>query len=261
MTSPRNLIAPAMIGLLLIAALGAAAASRAPAPIAAAFAAPGRTAADKGEDVHRKGQALLVFAGVKRGDKVMDLIPGGGYFTRLFSRVVGSTGHVYSMWPDEYARESVMAVADLKAQSGQAPYTNVTVYTQPAAAFSAPEPLDLVFTSQNYHDYNDPFMGQGSSSKQFARQVYAALKPGGVFLVIDHVAEKGSGLRDTDTRHRIDPATIKAEVLAAGFRYAGEINVLRNPADDHKLTVFDKPIRGHTDQVVFKFIKPAARRR
>jgi predicted methyltransferase len=88
------------------------------------------------------------------------------------------------------------------------------------------------------------------------KAVFAALKPGGVFVVVDHAAESGSGLRDTETLHRIDPDIVKQQVEAAGFRFAGESDVLRNPADDHTLKVFDKSIRGHTDQFVYKFVKP-----
>jgi predicted methyltransferase len=90
----------------------------------------------------------------------------------------------------------------------------------------------------------------------FNRAVFKALKPGGTFLVVDHVAEAGSGMRDTDTLHRIDPAIVKQQVVAAGFVFEGESNVLRNPADDHKKVVFDKAIRGRTDQFIYKFRKP-----
>jgi predicted methyltransferase len=112
-----------------------------------------------------------------------------------------------------------------------------------------------VFTVQNYHDYPDKFMGK-LDPVAFSRQVYKALKPGGVFLVVDHTAEAGSGLRDTDTLHRIDPAIVKTEVESAGFRFEGESKVLKNPADDLKKVVFDKAIRHHTDQFIYRFRKP-----
>jgi predicted methyltransferase len=89
------------------------------------------------------------------------------------------------------------------------------------------------------------------------KAVFKALKPGGTYIVIDHVAEAGSKLRDTDTLHRIDPATVRQQVTAAGFEYVGESGVLRNPDDTHKVKVFDKSIRGHTDQFAYKFRKPA----
>jgi predicted methyltransferase len=89
------------------------------------------------------------------------------------------------------------------------------------------------------------------------RQAFAALKPGGLFVVIDHVAPAGSGMVDTGTLHRIDPAIVKQQVQAAGFVFDGESNALRNPADPHTAKVFDKSIRGHTDQFIYRFRKPA----
>jgi predicted methyltransferase len=116
--------------------------------------------------------------------------------------------------------------------------------------------VDVAFTSQNYHDYPDKFMGP-TDPALLNTAVFAALKPGGTYIVIDHVAEAGSKLRDTDTLHRIDPATVKQQVLAAGFEYVGESSVLRNRDDTHRLKVFDKAIRGHTDQFAYKFRKPS----
>jgi predicted methyltransferase len=115
--------------------------------------------------------------------------------------------------------------------------------------------VDVAFTVQNYHDYPDKFMGP-TDPAILDKDVFAALKPGGTYIVIDHVAEAGSGLRDTDTLHRIDPALVKRQVEAAGFEYVDESDVLRNPADDHTLKVFDPTVRGHTDQFAYKFRKP-----
>ena len=206
-------------------------------------------------DARRKPGAVIAFAGVKPGGSVADLIPGSGYFTKIFAKLVGPAGHVYAVWPDEYAREAQPDPAGSEALSRQPGFSNVSVLHEPAAAFSTPTKVDLVFTAQNYHDYPDKFMGH-VDPVSFDRQVYAALKPGGAFLVVDHVAEAGSGMRDTDTLHRIDPAIVKAQVTSAGFVFDGESDVLRNTADDHKKLVFDKAIRGHTDQFVFRFRKP-----
>jgi predicted methyltransferase len=129
------------------------------------------------------------------------------------------------------------------------------VLRQPAAVFSTPAPVDMVFTSQNYHDYPDKFMGR-IDPLSLDRQVYRALKPGGVFLIIDHVAQAGSGMRDTDTLHRIDPAIVKRQLAVVGFRFVGESEALRNPTDDHAKAVFESSIRGHTDQFIYKFRKP-----
>jgi predicted methyltransferase len=137
-------------------------------------------------------------------------------------------------------------------------YSNVVVSTQRADSVRAPEAVDLVFTSQNYHDLHDHYFA-GEKIGDINQQVFRALKPGGVYLVVDHVAEPGSGLRDTETRHRIDPAQIRKEVEAAGFVFAGESQVLRNPADDYSLKIFDPKVRGRTDQVVLKFVKPGGK--
>jgi predicted methyltransferase len=147
-------------------------------------------------------------------------------------------------------------VANLRKLAGQPHYANVSVLTQPAAKLDAPESVDVVFTSQNYHDYPDEFMGR-VDPVVLDRQVYDALKPGGVYIVIDHVAPAGSGMRDTDTLHRIDPAIVRKQVESAGFVFDGESDALRNPADPHDIKVFDKSIRGHTDQFMYRFRKPA----
>ena len=249
-----------MKSILLAAAIAASAATLAlasPAAInpkvAAAVADAGR-GADKDADARRHPAEVISFSGVKAGDKVVDLIPGSGYFTKIFSKVVGPSGHVYMVWPNEYAKEAQpdpVKNADL-AKTG---YPNTSVILQPGAAFATPEPVDLVFTVQNYHDYPDKFMGKIDPAV-LNKAVFKALKPGGVFLVVDHTAEAGSGLRDTDTLHRIDPAIVKKQVTDAGFVYEGESPVLKNPADDLKKVVFDKAIRGHTDQFIYKFRKP-----
>jgi predicted methyltransferase len=102
---------------------------------------------------------------------------------------------------------------------------------------------------------HDSFMGPTDTSK-LNKAFFSALKPGGVLLVIDHVAEAGSGLRDTETLHRIDPDRMRSEIEAAGFVLEAQNEALRNADDDHKRAVFDPIIRGRTDQVVFLFRKP-----
>lgn len=213
-------------------------------------------AADKSNDARRKVALVMTFAEVKPGQKVLELIPGSGYFTRVFSAVVGPQGHVYTVWPNEYAKEDAEDVAASQKLAADPHYANVSVLTQPANQLSAPEPVDLVFTSQNYHDYPDKFMGKVDPAV-LNKQVFDALKPGGLWVVIDHVAPAGSGMADTDTLHRIDPAIVKKQVEAAGFVFDGQSNALRNPNDPHTIKVFDKSIRGHTDQFIYRFRKPA----
>jgi predicted methyltransferase len=225
-----------------------------PSYIASAVADSGRPKADRERDAARKPGEVIAWAGVKPGMKVADLIPGGGYFTRIFSKVVGPKGHVYAYVPDELTKlanrpPSVNAIA------ADPSYRNVSVILRLLAQFGAPEKLDVVWTAQNYHDMHDSFMGPADLGK-VNRAVYASLKPGGVYIVIDHSAQPGSGLRDTETLHRIDAETVKKEVLAAGFIFEGESRLLRNPADDRTLKVFDSKIRGETDQFIYKFRKP-----
>jgi predicted methyltransferase len=240
--------------VLALALLAMAPAYADDAAIKAALADPGR-AADMQADARRHPAELLAFAQIKPGDTVVDLIPGSGYFTRIFSTLVGPKGHVYAIWPDAYANEDQDDVALTIAIMQDKRYANVSVLFEPADKLAVPAAADMVWTSQNYHDYPDKFMGP-TDPKLLNDAVYKALKPGGSFIVIDHVADAGSGLRDTDTLHRIDPETTKSQILSAGFHFDGESQVLRNSADTHKLPVFDKAIRGHTDQFAYRFKKP-----
>jgi len=234
------------------------AATAIPAPIAAAVADPARPATDTQRDANRKPGETLAFAGVKPGDQVGELLPGGGYFTRLLSKTVGPTGHVYAFVPQRPANsgpDMPDPVARIQPILTDPAYANVSTVVAPLTSVSFPVPLDLVWTSQNYHDLH---YIPGVDMRVFDAQVFAALKPGGVFLVLDHAAEPGSADRDAATLHRIDPETVKKEVLAAGFRLVGTSDLLHNPADPHTAKVFDPLIRGKTDQFILKFQKPAA---
>jgi len=218
-------------------------------------AADTRLARDTATDSRRHGPAIAAFAGLKAGDKVIDWIPGGGYWTRTFSRIVGPTGHVYGIWAKPYAQEAATDVRRYQELSRDAAFGNISASIQPATELKASEPVDLVFTSQNYHDYPDKFMGSLDPAV-LNKAVFAALKPGGIYLIIDHAAATGSGMRDTDTLHRIDPDVVKKQVEAAGFKFLDESRLLANPADDKAKAVFDKSVRGRTDQFILKFRKP-----
>jgi predicted methyltransferase len=227
-----------------------------PPSVAAAIADPRRPAKQRALDTARKPGELLSFAGMKPGDRVADFMPGNAYFTRIFSNVVGATGRVYAFIPSEQIANCLPdEIAGTIAVGSDRSYANVTVLTEPVANFHAPEKLDVLWTAQDYHDLHDSFMGPPDVAA-LNKTFFNALKPGGVFLVIDHIAEPGSGLRDTDTLHRIDPNRIRTEVEAAGFILEAQSDVLRNSDDDHKRVVFDPIIRGKTDQIVFRFRKP-----
>jgi len=250
---------PLMFAASLMASLSLAAtcvhAASIPANIAAAVADGNRPDTDKQRDANRKPADTLAFLGVKPGEKVGELIPGGGYFTRLLSKAVGPKGHVYALVPERPANapaDMPDLAARVKAIAADPNYSNVSVVVAPLSTLAASEPVDLVFTAQNYHDlHNFPV-----DVVAFNKSLFNSLKPGGLYVVLDHSAEAGSGLRDTNTLHRIDPNVVKQEVTAAGFQFVGSSDILANSADTRTGKVFDPGIRGKTDQFILKFRKP-----
>ena len=221
----------------------------------AALADPARKEQREESDARRHPGELIALDGVKPGDKVLDLIPGGAYWTRIFSKIVGPSGKVYAVWPQSYARFSVGNVENMQRLSADKYYGNIETQVQPTTTLTAPEPLDVVWTSQNYHDYPDEFMGRADPAV-LNNAVFKLLKPGGTYMVIDHMAEAGSGMRDTERFHRIDPVTVRNQVEAAGFRFVGESKVLNNSTDPLNVEVFDPRVRGKTSQFAYKFVKP-----
>ena len=226
-----------------------------PSYITTAVANPDRPAADRQRDAARKPAEVIAFSQMRPGWTVADLIPLTGYYDRIFAGVVGPKGHVYGFYPTELAK--ILKKNPLPPNGGtpDMKFPNFTAIVGPANDFAPPVPVDLVWLSDNYHDFHDPFFAPADIAKINAA-VFKALKPGGIYLIIDHSAEKGSGLAATNTLHRIDEAAVKKEVEAAGFRLVGESDVLRNPADDRTRKIFDPSIRGKTDQFVLRFRKP-----
>jgi predicted methyltransferase len=232
-----------------------------PPSIIAAVADSRRPAEQMKFDAARKPAQLIAFGNLKAGDHVADFMPGNAYFTRIISDIVGPAGHVYAFLPTEQmANCPASEIVGTMAIEHDPGYHNVSVIRASAARFHVPEKLDVIWTAQNYHDLHDSFMGPADVTA-LNKAFFRALKPGGIYLVIDHVAEYGSGLRDTESLHRIDPLRLKKEIEAAGFFLEAQSDVLRNGDDDHRLRVFDPRIRGKTDQVVFRFRKPLSPRR
>ena len=241
-----------LLAVLILAA--PAMAQTAPPAIQAAVASPDRPEADTARDANRHPAALLAFAGVRPGDSVADFMPGTGYFTRILSHAVGKQGHVYAITPSELATVMPKLPSAIEALAKQPAYGNVTPLVQPTAHTGQGERFDVVWTDDNYHDMYG-FFGAKSAAPAEA-WIFASLTPGGVCGVIDHVGLPGSSDTAPTTLHRIDPATVKAQVMAAGFVLEAQSDLLRNPADSHTEKVFAPDIKGHTDQFVFKFRKP-----
>ena len=247
-----------LAALAMLGTVAARAAAVVPDYVTSAIADPARPPAQVARDAQRQPAEVLAFAGVRPGDRVADFMSGGAYFTRLFSRIVGNSGHVYAFLPEEQLKNCAPEeTAGTRAVEHDGSYANVSVITAPVARFRPPEPVDLIWASLSFHDLYDSFMGP-ADVPQVTQALFDALKPGGELLVIDHVAQAGSEVRDTETLHRIDPEVIIRRAKAAGFRLEAHSDVLRNPHDTHQLRVFDAAVRGQTDQVILKFRKPLA---
>lgn len=246
-----------LAALLLIAAMPLTAAAAAPVTVAAAVAAPSRSADNVKLDESRKPAEVLDYLGLKRGMSVIDLFGGNRYWAEIMAPVVGPKGHVLVWEPTQFAdADSKKAFAAFKAKN-----RNVAMINTPFEGISLPKnSADFVMLNLNYHDvywesakYGVPRM----DPQAFLKAVYAAMKPGAVIGVIDHVANPNGDTRATvDKLHRIDPDVIEADFTKAGFKLVGTRNMLRNPADDHTLLVFDPKIKGKTDRALFKFRKP-----
>jgi predicted methyltransferase len=246
------------VSLALIASpLSAKAVVLPPANVSAAVAAPGRTADNVKLDESRKPAQVLQFLGLRQGMNVLDLFGANAYWAEIMAPAVGPKGHVTVWEPTQFYKDKAKAsFAEFMARQ-----PNVSIVASPFEAPDLPKNYaDFVMLNLNYHDtywqsekYGIPKMDPAA----FLKAVYAAMKPGGVIGVIDHVANPNSDARATVEKfHRIDPNVIKADFKRAGFVLAGSSDLLRNPADDHNLLVFDAKIRGKTDRAIFKFKKP-----
>jgi predicted methyltransferase len=233
-----------------------AATPKIPAYVSAAVADKTRPEADTQRDADRKPAQTLAFAGVKPGETVAELIPGGGYYTRLLALTVGPKGKVYALAnqrrPDA-PPDAPDPAARLAPITADAHYANVTVTPIRLADLSLPQNVDVVWTSQNYHDFHNV---KDLDVAALDKAVFNALKPGGLYIVVDHTAEAGSGFRDTSTLHRIDPEAVKKEVESAGFTLEGSGDALVNKDDAHTAKVFDSSVKGKTDQFILRFRKP-----
>ena len=241
----------AILALLLATPL-AAQAPVSPA-IKAALADPARPTADIAQDERRHPSELLAFAGIKPGMKVADFMMGGGYWTHILAALVGPKGHVYGYQSAEFIKMRPAYGDD--QNKAVAPHANASAIVTPWEEVAFPEPLDAVITVENYHDLHLS-SAPADNALITTKKLYAALKPGGVFLVVDHVAKDDPGFAVPNKLHRIDPMAARLEIEKAGFKFVGSSRLYANPADPHDKLVFDPSIRGKTDQFVFLFRKP-----
>ena len=244
-------LALALAATLTLTTAAPALAATAPAYIASAIADPARPKADLAADAIRDPADTLTFAGVKPGMTVAELFPGGGYFTRMLSDIVGPKGKVLGTENAGW-KGAVKADQAMLAEPGR---TNVSLDVEPFGRLALPQNVDLFWITQNYHDMKIAKYGAVDMAA-FNRAVFAALKPGGTYFILDHQANPGTTLAQIEKLHRVEKAQVIAEVTAAGFRLAGEGKFLNRPGDDHSKSIFDPAIQGKTDQYALKFVKP-----
>jgi predicted methyltransferase len=224
--------------------------------IKAAVADSGRPAADTARDENRKPAEMLAFAGIGPGKVVVDMLPGGGYFTRIFAKAVEPGGRVYAYFGTQYDarlkgqnKDPDNQFADLKAT-----YKNLGVIHGPLPQFVTPEPVDVVWTSDNYHDMHNK--AYAMDVNEVNKAIYKSLKPGGYYVIIDHKAAESTGDNVTEDLHRVKESTTKKEVEAAGFKLVAEGKDLNYATDDGTKRVFEADVKGKTNQFMLKFQKP-----
>lgn len=244
-----------VLGLALAAApagLGAA-----PANVAAAAKAEGRSADNVKLDASRKPAELLTFLGLQQGMNVADMFGGNRYWAEIIAPAVGSKGRVTVWEPTQFYDADTKTAFDAFV----AKHPNASILSSPFEAPVLPvNAYDFMLINLDYHDVyweNEKYKVVRMEPDAWLKTIFAAMKPGGIVGVVDHVAAAGGAPRETVEKfHRIDPAVVRADFERAGFVLDGSSDMYRNAADDHSLSVFDAKIKGKTDRFVYKFRKP-----
>jgi predicted methyltransferase len=201
---------------------------------------------------------LIRFARAGAGATVIDVYPGDGDWTRLFSDVVGPEGRVYSFVPAEVAHFKNDPVGRMRALAKEPGRENVEAVSADLVAMpEATQAADVVWLHLFYHDLHTALMqAGGATAARFNQAVFERLKPGGYYVIVDHAAGAGTGTGDTPSLHRIDPASVRREVEAAGFVLDAESTLLANRDDPHSAKAFDPSIKGKTDRFAYRFVRP-----
>ena len=201
---------------------------------------------------------LIRFARVDVGSTVIDVYPGDGDWTRLFSGIVGPKGRVYSFVPAEVAHFKNDPVGRIRTLAKEPGRENVEAVSADLLAMpEATQPADVLWLHLFYHDLHTELMqAKGATAAQFNQAVYERLKAGGRYVIIDHAAAVGTGTGSTQSLHRIEPVSVRGEVEAAGFVLDAESTMLANKDDPHSIKVFDPSIKGETDRFAYRFVKP-----
>ena len=205
-----------------------------------------------------KQSELIQFARVDAGSTVIDVYPGDGEWTRLFSDIVGPEGRVYSFVPAEVAHFKNDPVGAMRTLAKGPGRQNVEAVSADLVAMpGVTQPADVLWLHLFYHDLHTALIqAKGATAADFNRAVYERLKPGGFYVIVDHAAVAGSGTDEAQSLHRIDPAAVREEVEAAGFVLDAQGALLANKDDAHSIKVFDPSIKGETDRFAFRFVKP-----
>jgi predicted methyltransferase len=252
----------ALIVASVLAISACASTSSGPKPLgvsdyAAVLADPGRPAADKADDAARKPAEILAFAEIRPGDTILEMEAGRGWYSEILSTAIGPTGKLIIQYPPQFAYGGPA----FKARTDAGRLKNATITVTAFDKLDAPNnSVDKVLWILGPHEiYFTPRDQQpgvlGDPAKTYA-EILRVLKPGGVFIAMDHAANAGAPNSIAQTTHRVDPATVLAAAKAAGLQYVDKNGILANPSDDRTKPVFDATIRRHTDQFLFRFKKP-----
>ena len=242
-----------MMGAMCACAAAQKPVQRVPADARQIVAAPDRAERDRSMDPQRKPVQMLEFFGTAPGMRVADLGAGGGYSTELWARAVGPSGSVYAQDTPDWGVEGLTKVwqARLARPALQNTKHEIRYWDDPFP--DGVKDLDAVYMVAAYHDV----LNEKRDVAAMNRAVFAALKPGGIFGIIDNSAKAGSGASDVGTLHRVDEQLVRDQVAAAGFKLAGEAGFLRNPADPRDWNADSGVNKTHDqDRFALKFIKP-----